>query len=123
MSLLNKTLPALLTLGILMFSPADAGKPDLGALKGGVYKNDYFGMTLSIPRNWNPQDDETRMRMMATGSRILAGDNQALRAKLENSQLRTINLFAIFRYPSVLRSALIIISPPSRKTWKRPHEI
>lgn len=99
MSLLNKTLPTLLALGLLIFSPANAGKPDLGTLKGGVYKNNYFRMTLSIPRDWNPQDDETRMRIMATGSRVLAGDNQALRAKLENSRLRTINLFAIFRHP------------------------
>ena len=90
---------SLMLVALLVQAVAAAESPDIGTLKGNTYKNSYFGLTMTIPSGWHPQDDATRMRMMAQGSRILAGDDEALRKKLESATLRTINLFAIFKHP------------------------
>src|SRR5262245_1145640 len=69
-----------------------------GAVEGQLYTNVYFGFSLRIPEGWQLQSRESRDRIMKAGERVIAGDDQELKALLESPGGSPIAL-AAFRYP------------------------
>jgi hypothetical protein len=72
---------------------------DFGAINNSIYKNNYFGMTVTLPPDWSIQSQEAQKRNLNTGERILAGDDKNLNAVMKASELRVVNLFAASKYP------------------------
>jgi len=72
---------------------------DFGTINNSVYKNNYFGMTATLPSDWSIQSQEAQKRTLKTGGKLLAGDDKNLNAVLKASELRVVNLFAASQYP------------------------
>lgn len=75
------------------------GEIDFGTIKNSVYQNDYLGFSIAIPTNWSVQDQEAQRRMTRRGLSAVAGDDKNLKATLKASELQSVNLFAVFKYP------------------------
>jgi hypothetical protein len=72
---------------------------DFGTFNNSVYTNNYFGLTVTIPADWSIQDQEAQRRLMKLGGNMLAGDDKNLKSLVKASELKTVNLFAAFKYP------------------------
>lgn len=76
-----------------------ADEIDFGAVKDSIYQNEYFGLTVDLPRDWSVLDQEARQRLMERGGTIISGDDKNLKAALKASEMTTVNLFAAFKHP------------------------
>jgi hypothetical protein len=92
--------PAIL-LAMLLFgcTKKAADEVDFGTLNNSVYRNDYFGFSVSLPADWNVQDQRAQQQLMKKGVQVVAGDDKNLKAVVKASELQTVNLFAVFRHP------------------------
>lgn len=72
---------------------------DLGQIKGTQYENNYFGLSLSLPKDWEVQDMKAQQQVAKTGIDTLAGEDKNKKALLEASQANTLNLLSISKYP------------------------
>ena len=72
---------------------------DFGSVTNSVYRNEYFGLTVTLPSEWSVQDNEARQQMMQTGREVIAGDDRNLKAAVKASEMKTVNLFAAFKHP------------------------
>lgn len=72
---------------------------DFGTFSNSVYTNKYFGVTVTIPPEWNIQSQESQQRLMKTGARIMAGDDKNFKAIVKASELQTVNLFTVCEHP------------------------
>ena len=72
---------------------------DAGYFRGSQYRNDYLGMSLTLPETWVIQDEEARRQLKRSGQDLVAGDNKNLQAAFEESQSRSHSLFMVFQYP------------------------
>ncbi len=72
---------------------------DFGTIENSVYRNKYFGLTITIPAEWSIQDQESRQRMMKTGKEMIAGEDKNLKAMIDASELQSVNLFVAFKHP------------------------
>jgi len=72
---------------------------DLGSFSGSVYRNNYFGMTITIPSDWSIQDSKSMQAVMDLGKKVIDKDDKNLKAVMEASKFQTVNLFAVFRHP------------------------
>jgi len=75
-----------------------AAQMDGGRFEGPLYRNDYLGMTITIPSDWSIQDPQTTRQLARTGERMIAGNNENMRAALEAGESRTVNLFNVFKH-------------------------
>lgn len=71
---------------------------DTGAFTGSVYRNDYFGMTITIPPDWNIQEKQAMQTLKNLGKNAIK-DDKNLKAVMQASEPRTVNLFAVFKHP------------------------
>ena len=76
-----------------------ADEIDFGAVKDSIYQNEYFGLTVGLPRDWSVLDQEARQRLMERGGKMVSGDDKNLKAALKASEMTTVNLFAAFKHP------------------------
>ena len=51
---------------------------NFGSFKDSVYQNNYFGLTVTVPLDWNIQDKESRQRIMNMGAKMVAGEDKNL---------------------------------------------
>jgi len=72
---------------------------DFGTIENSVYRNKYFGLTITIPAEWSIQDQESRQRMMKMGKEMITGEDKNLKAAIKASELQTVNLFTVFKHP------------------------
>jgi hypothetical protein len=72
---------------------------DFGTINNSIYKNNYFGMTVTLPSDWSIQSQEVQKRNLNTGEKILAGDDKNLGAVMKVSELKVVNLFSASKYP------------------------
>ncbi len=72
---------------------------DFGTLENSVYRNEYFGMSVTLPPDWSVQDAETRRELMQAGGEIIAGDNASIKAAVKASEMTTVNLLTAFQHP------------------------
>jgi hypothetical protein len=72
---------------------------DFGTFNNSVYKNNYFGLSVAIPSDWSMQDQDAQRRLMKLGGKLVSGDDKNLQAAIKASELKEVNLFAVFKYP------------------------
>ncbi|MBW8034250.1 MAG: hypothetical protein FVQ79_00865 [Planctomycetes bacterium] len=72
---------------------------DFGTVEGSVYRNEYFGLSISFPSGWSIQDQETQKELMDIGTKLAAGDDENLEAVIKASELQSVNLVAAFEHP------------------------
>lgn len=77
----------------------DAGRPDNGKVTDGVYRNDFFGFSYTVPEGWMVHGEETQKVMMETGKDLVAGDDTTKRRMLDTASKRTYQLLTVFEYP------------------------
>ena len=72
---------------------------DRGAFSGSVYRNNYFGMTITIPSDWSIQDSKSMQTLKDLGKKALDKDDKNLKAVMDASEFQTVNLFSVFQHP------------------------
>jgi len=72
---------------------------DQGTFSGSVYRNNYFGLTITIPSDWSIQDSQSMQNLKDLSKKVLDKDDKNLKAVMEASDFRTVSLFSVFRYP------------------------
>lgn len=72
-----------------------ADEPDLGSVSGNTYTNNYFGLTLKFPTDWNVQDAEVKKQISDKGKEIVTSDDPAKKAELERAINSTLNLLTV----------------------------
>ena len=72
---------------------------DFGTIENSVYRNKYFGLTITFPAEWSIQDQESRQRMMKMGKEMITGEDKNLKAAMKASELQSVYLFAVFKHP------------------------
>jgi len=72
---------------------------DRGAFAGPLYRNNYFGMTITIPADWSIQDSKSMQTLKNLGKQVIDKDDKNLKAVMEASELQTVSLFAVFQHP------------------------
>lgn len=63
---------------------------DFGTYDGNVYKNDFFGMSLTIPEEWTLADEEEIKELTKLGREMIAAEDQSINKILELADLTTI---------------------------------
>lgn len=89
----------LLLLSTLSFADSPSNEMNAGSFNGRVYKNDFFGFTLNIPKKWVVQGQSKLHDLIEDGGNLHAGEDAQLRQKLTLSEMQSISLFAVFQYP------------------------
>lgn len=64
-----------------------------------LYKNDYFGFTVELPKGWYSQSYAETEALADQGGDVLAGDDETLKAQLKAAKKQTYNLFGFFEHP------------------------
>ncbi|OQA31392.1 MAG: hypothetical protein BWY57_02373 [Betaproteobacteria bacterium ADurb.Bin341] len=77
----------------------EAKEIDFGTIKDSIYQNDYFGMSVKLPPEWSVQDRASLQRISESGGKMIAGDDKNLKLALKASEMRSVNLFGVFRHP------------------------
>ncbi len=72
---------------------------DFGTIEDSVYRNEYFGMTVSFPPDWSVQDQRAQNDLIDAGAKAVIGDDENLKAAYKVSELRTVYLFMLFKHP------------------------
>lgn len=72
---------------------------DPGTVTDSIYRNEYFGLSVTIPTDWAIQDQESLRHIMEKGGRMLAGDDENLNDAVKRSDTKTITLFAASKHP------------------------
>ena len=68
---------------------------DLGKTEGNIYKNSFFNMTVTIPKDWVIASDADRQKIIDQGKAAIAGEDKTKQAQLKLSELRTVYLLLI----------------------------
>src|SRR5208283_4463560 len=64
---------------------------DFGTFNNSVYKNNYFGLTVTVPADWSIQDQEAQRRIMKLGGNMLAGEDKNLKSLMKAGELKTVS--------------------------------
>jgi len=95
-----------------------------GSFSDSVYRNDFFGLAITIPATWNVQSKAALAKLSETGSKMVSGDDKTLQARLDAAKERSLNLFAAFEHPqgapvdfnsSILSAAEVVSDQPGIK--------
>lgn len=92
-------LAGLIITSAFITSCSDKKAIDFGKFEDGLYTNSFFNLMLNLPNTWEVLDLETRMELMKRGGKIVAGDNQNLKAAVDAADLKSLNLLSAYEYP------------------------
>lgn len=71
----------------------------LGVTESGSYTNDYFGLSLSFPKEWVFQNADQMMEIVKAGQEVVAGGNEAKSKMLDLAKTKTLNLLMASQFP------------------------
>ncbi|WP_019911274.1 hypothetical protein [Paenibacillus sp. HW567] len=71
----------------------------LGVTESGSYTNDYFGLSLSFPKEWVFQNADQMMEVVKAGQEAVAGGNEAKSKMLDLAKTKTLNLLMASKFP------------------------
>lgn len=77
---------------------ASAVEIGYGEIENGIYKNEYFNMSIEVPKGWAVQSKAALTQLSDRGGELIAGDDKNLRAVLKESEKQSVHLFAFFKY-------------------------
>lgn len=99
----RKSITVLLALTLIAALAAACGgkdkKVDLGVTGAGTYTNDYFGVSLNFPKDWDVQDAEGMNELAEAGKELIAGDDAKKKKQLDLAEAKTLNLLVVSQYP------------------------
>jgi hypothetical protein len=73
---------------------------DSGTIENSVYRNRYFGLTVTIPKNWSIQSEESNKELSEMGTKMVAGENKNLERTLNAAnEKQSLFLFSAFQHP------------------------
>ncbi|MEC0242189.1 hypothetical protein P4H66_20500 [Paenibacillus dokdonensis] len=72
---------------------------DGGYVKDGIYTNDYFGLTVQMPKEWEVQGQDAMQDVMQTGKDIIANGDDDKQAALDEAEQKILNFFLTSKYP------------------------
>lgn len=72
---------------------------DSGAFAGSLYRNNYFGMTITIPPDWSIQDSKSMQSLKDLDKKVKDKDDKNLKKVMDRSEFQTVSLFAVLRHP------------------------
>jgi hypothetical protein len=72
---------------------------DAGVVENSVYSNKYFGMSVTLPTDWNIQNQKSLKQLMEMGKKMVAGEDKNLNAAIKASESQTINLVIATKHP------------------------
>jgi len=72
---------------------------DFGTFTNSVYHNNFFGVSVTTPSGWSIQDQNAQQRLMKLGEKMIAGDDKSMKAAMQASEMQSVNLFAVYKYP------------------------
>lgn len=71
---------------------------DYGSVEDGLYMNEFFGCSLSLPAGWAVQTREEMEQLQNLGKDMITGKDKKLKRKLKTSEIRSANLITVFKY-------------------------
>ncbi len=71
---------------------------DYGQVENGIYQNEYFGFSMTLPVDWVVQSQEQRENIVNTGKKMVAGDDENIKSAMKASEVNSANLLAVFQY-------------------------
>ncbi|WP_235533056.1 hypothetical protein [Paenibacillus sp. Leaf72] len=72
---------------------------DLGTTAKGTYSNEYFGVSLNFPEEWEYQDSETMNQLTSEVGEAIVGNDDKKKKQLDYAQTKTLNLLMASQYP------------------------
>jgi len=88
---------------ILVLATACSGSKaktiDVGTTANGTYTNDYFGISLNFPTEWEFKNEEEMQELAEAGQELIAGDDASKKKKLDLASVKTLNLLVASKYP------------------------
>lgn len=73
-----------------------AGKKlDLGKNEGDTYKNEFFGLSMKLPKDWKVSSDEEKQKVLNAGKEVIAGDDKSKQAQLDLADLKSVYLLMV----------------------------
>ena len=86
-------------LSAFLFSCSDGDKAIMTYTKDEIsYVNEYFDLNIVKPNGWYSQSAEDTIKQSQVGTSIISGDDESLKAVLEESLKTSIPLFAFYEY-------------------------
>jgi hypothetical protein len=71
----------------------------LGVTESGSYKNEFFGLSLTFPKEWVFEDADQMLKLMEAGQEVVAGNDKAKKKMLDLAQTKTLNLLMASQFP------------------------
>jgi hypothetical protein len=69
-----------------------------GTIVNGVYKNDYFSMSIEVPKNWFVQSEAAQKQLIETGSNLISSEDENLKRVLKEVEKQTVSMFSFFKF-------------------------
>lgn len=73
--------------------------PASGVIVDSVYRNDYFGLRITIPQGWSIQGDDVKQRVKEGAKAVIVPKDDQDKHELEAALDRTLNLLTISKFP------------------------
>jgi hypothetical protein len=70
-----------------------------GVITDSVYRNDYFGLRITIPQGWTIQGDDVTRKVKETAKELIVPKDDQNKQDLEAAVERTLNLLTISKFP------------------------
>jgi len=71
---------------------------DYGVVENGVYKNNYFGVSIPFNPDWDVQSQKQMSDLTKSGTDLLTGDNDEFQKVVDASLVNVAELFMIFKH-------------------------
>lgn len=73
--------------------------PASGVITDSVYRNDYFGLRITIPQGWTIQGEDVKERVKEKAKDVIVPKDDQDKHELEAAVERTLNLLTISKFP------------------------
>lgn len=79
--------------------PPGAGQGAAEVIHWRVYRNDFFGFSMRVPRDWHSADSAFMQAYRASGMKVITGDRQDLALAVAEQDPRAVLLVTAMRFP------------------------
>ncbi len=94
----------IVAVSLLLTACGFSSRITLGVMENGVYKNNYFGLSVQLPKEWSIQDIESMNQLAETENTSAGGEGETKKPDL--SQAETLNFIMASKYPQNQQEAV-----------------